>query len=257
MSNHLRELLEILEDECAPVFFEHMSEAACDNVQDQFTRIAGNAMCFYGGNFTDLSANFKVFDELVILPFDQCYIEVTHEDVTRGTFLFGHLLWNDGKFISAQTWRKYQGEWRYLFSWARMSPGKLHVLHCSPNATATIVQGTILQATLFLSALNCVNVKQIEIQQPVKLQAARIKRGKAPLFSYKTLQIDLPHDESNRDISGSSCTFDRRLHLCRGHIKHRKTGYFWWQAHVRGNKKAGIVHKEYSARYPSAMPDGE
>jgi hypothetical protein len=257
MSNHLHELLDLLEDEFAPIFPYRLSNETCDAIQKLSLIAARQATCFYAGNFTDLASNFKVIDELVRLPFDASYIEVKHDDIDRGTFLFGHLLWNDGDYICAQTWRKYQGTWSYLFSWSRISPGKLRIAHCNPRATAVMIQSTILQVTLFLSALNCTNVKQIENIQPIKLQAARMKRGKKPLFNYRTLYIDLPSKENARDASVNLVADDRRLHLCRGHIKRRKTGYFWWQAHIRGNKKNGFVHKDYSAKYPTEITRSE
>jgi len=45
-----------------------------------------------------------------------------------------------------------------------------------------------------------------------------------------------------------------RIHLCRGHFKEytkekplfgKYTGTYWWQPTMRGNKKKGVIHKDY------------
>lgn len=100
----------------------------------------------------------------------------------------------------------------------------------------------ILQATLML--LNCKNVITIDHHAPARLNAKRRRQGKQELFSYRTIQIEVP---SRRYMSRHSAeTGDgqsRRMHLCRGHFKVFKAdaplfgkcvGMYWWQAFVRG-----------------------
>lgn len=248
MSNHLHDLLDGLRSD-KPVFFDHMTEAQMDHVHSMALRAAERAMCFFAGDLDDLSV-FKVVDDLVRLPFSVCWVEMKHE-TADGFFLFGHLMWeHDGK-INSQAWRKHKGEWCYLFSWVRSPGGKLHVGHMPPDANHDVIRSTIAYAILFLTALNCTNVERVEHAPEAKLQQARERRGKHPLFSYWTLALSIPGAQRSAGVSGGTHA-ERRLHLCRGHIKRRKTGYFWWQPHIRGNKKAGMVHKDYAVHYAPA-----
>lgn len=99
----------------------------------------------------------------------------------------------------------------------------------------------------FLTALNCCNVRRTEHKPDTALQKARAKRGKQPLFSYWTLDIDLDHAQTDRESMGGTHA-SPRLHLRRGHARQYAEGkYCWVQPHVVGNKKLGMVHKDYRA----------
>ncbi len=100
----------------------------------------------------------------------------------------------------------------------------------------------------FLSALNCSNVKRVEHPVPDKLQKARRKRGKMPLFSYWTLELDLSREESHSGLGGGSHA-SPRFHLRRGHARQYAPGKWTWiQPHGVGNKKLGMIHKEYAVK---------
>lgn len=102
-----------------------------------------------------------------------------------------------------------------------------------------------------LTLLNCKNIITAKVISDEKLSRKRIKKGKKPLFSYHILKIKdkLSHNPSEfRDL------WTNRLHLCRGHFKEytkenplfgKHTGLYWWQPHIRGDKKRGIVMKDY------------
>lgn len=100
------------------------------------------------------------------------------------------------------------------------------------------------QVAKFLSVLNCVNVKTEIIEAPVALNRKRQKSGKPPIYSYKTLVLR-PSAAQRSDQGGTHES--PRIHLRRGHIKHRRTGDFWWQPHVVGDRARGIVMKDYRA----------
>jgi hypothetical protein len=98
----------------------------------------------------------------------------------------------------------------------------------------------------FLSALHCNNVKRVLRTPPEKLQRARKKRGKPPLFSYWVLVLSTPSAESSEGVGGIHSS--PRLHLRRGHPRQYSPGKFTWvQPHVVGNKSLGMVHKDYAA----------
>lgn len=105
-----------------------------------------------------------------------------------------------------------------------------------------------------LLLLNCKNIVTEQIHPDTKLQKARKKRGKLPLFSYHTLVIK---PTGKRQASIPKHLWDNRIHLCRGHFKtYTKdkplfgsiTGRFWWQPTVRGQNKKGVVMKDYELR---------
>ncbi len=114
------------------------------------------------------------------------------------------------------------------------------------NAELTLLQSAIL-------LLNTKNIITEEHHPPEKLNKKRRQLGRQELFTYKTLNVVLP--SPSRSSSGSSKTdIHQRIHLCRGHFKEyttenplfgKHTGLYWWQPHVRGQNKDGIVMKEY------------
>ena len=106
--------------------------------------------------------------------------------------------------------------------------------------------------------LNTKNIVTIDNPPPAKLNKKRIKNGKQPLFTYKTLRLQLPA-KKRRKGSGPATATDNttRLHLCRGHFKTytedkpllgKFTGRYWWQPHARGDKTKGVVMKDYEVK---------
>lgn len=96
----------------------------------------------------------------------------------------------------------------------------------------------------FLNVLNCVNVKTHTVDAPASLNKKRAKSGKPPIYSYKTLVLK-PSVAQRANQGGTHET--PRIHLRRGHIKHRRTGDYWWQPHLVGDKERGVVMKDYRA----------
>ena len=104
----------------------------------------------------------------------------------------------------------------------------------------------------FICFLSCKNITT-ELNQPdEKLQKARIKRGKLPLISYYTLKLQIPSREGQG--SDSKGLWTNRIHLCRGHMREYTAdapmfgmlvGKYWIWPHVRGNKKNGVIVKDY------------
>jgi len=111
----------------------------------------------------------------------------------------------------------------------------------------TIKQSMISSAkwlSRFLSVLNCSNVELIEVDGPKFLNKKRQKKGKVPIYSYKTIVLKT---RQQRLSTGNRTNESPRIHLRRGHIKRRKTGSFWWQPCVVGDRKKGVVMKDYRA----------
>jgi hypothetical protein len=111
---------------------------------------------------------------------------------------------------------------------------------------------TPLLATSFL---HCKNVIINSTEPSVKLQKARERRGKLPLFTFKTLEIKsmvkILREEGHSETEG----LKRALHICRGHFKDftqgpglgrgHGHGLYWWDSQVRGNREIGAVIKDY------------
>lgn len=96
----------------------------------------------------------------------------------------------------------------------------------------------------FLSALNCSNVKQEEIQPSKIMNKLRKEKGKQPFFSYKVLTIDTQNTvTSNKSGNGSHAS--PRVHLRRGHIRRLPNKTVWVNSCVVGDKSKGMVQKDY------------
>jgi hypothetical protein len=96
----------------------------------------------------------------------------------------------------------------------------------------------------FLAVLNCVNVNTEVVVAPSALNKKRAKCGKPPIYEYKVLVLRPP---AAQRIDRGGTHESPRIHLRRGHIKRRKTGNFWWQPCVVGDRKRGVVVKDYRA----------
>lgn len=99
--------------------------------------------------------------------------------------------------------------------------------------------------------LSCRNITTKTNQDFNKLNKKRKKAGKLPIFSYKTLLIK---PTSKKKISIQNHLWNNRIHLARGHFKTyteeaplfgKIKGRFWWQPHVRGQNRDGVVMKDY------------
>ncbi len=115
------------------------------------------------------------------------------------------------------------------------------------NVVARLVYRTIV-------LLTCKNIQVEKILAPTSLNKKRRNAGKQELFDYHVLNVFVPsarreHHEHTEPLSHN------RVHLCRGHFKEytaehplfgRLTGLYWWQPHVRGKNRDGIVMKEYN-----------
>ena len=112
---------------------------------------------------------------------------------------------------------------------------------------AIAVVCTVMRLLIFM---NCKNVIQEKIETSPRLQKKRARSNKRPLFDYYVLKV-------RQSFSGGSEKKDlwsNRIHLCRGHFKNytdenplfgKYTGLYWWQPHARGQKKKGVVVKDY------------
>jgi len=107
--------------------------------------------------------------------------------------------------------------------------------------------GEIQYWSCVLALLGVKNVTTTVPGEPrERLNKARAKRGKLPLYEYRVCKLMLGR-EHRQSGAGATSAHDIRMHFVRGHFKVRKTGTFWWTPHKRGNKLIGRVEKDYVA----------
>jgi hypothetical protein len=123
------------------------------------------------------------------------------------------------------------------------------------DETGVGLANTVMTTWLATSFLHCKNVTIQCTEPPAKLQKARERRGKLPLFTFKTLEIKpivkVLKEEGQSETQGLA----RALHICRGHFKdfqegpglgkNHAHGLYWWDSQVRGNREVGAVIKDY------------
>jgi hypothetical protein len=102
----------------------------------------------------------------------------------------------------------------------------------------------LLRAALML--MNSRNLASHEKRPaPPRLNAARARRGKAPLLEYTHVHIRLTRALGQRAGMAADPRAPARLHLVRGHFKIRAGGIFWWAPHARGHAFQGEVKTQH------------
>lgn len=208
---------------------------------------AESAICFHMG---ELASYESIPGEISLfrLPFTTCWFEVDDPAVGLKVGILANQLAGQD-FLHIILFRRKMRNWDCLGA-ARITPdltsNKLlyQTLEVDCLAALSEAGGSLC---VFLTAINCCNVTRTEHKPVAALQKARAKRGKQPLFSYWTLDIDLDHEQTDRESMGGTHA-SPRLHLRRGHARQYAEGkYCWVQPHVVGNKALGMVHKDYRA----------
>ena len=101
----------------------------------------------------------------------------------------------------------------------------------------------------FTMTVNCVNVRQEEVEPSAALNKKRVKNGKLPFFSYKVLQLPAEPAARTRKTAPSEGQGDRngpRMHLRRGHPRRLPTGKLTYvRAAIVGSSQNGLVEKAY------------
>ena len=108
----------------------------------------------------------------------------------------------------------------------------------------------------FLMLLSCHNIKVKDILPDKKANLFRIKIKRQPLFNYKVLDLKLPKNNYKYNPSVNN-QWQKRIHLCMGHFKTyteqnplfgKIVGKYFWNPHLRGNKKLGMIVKDYNIK---------
>ena len=114
----------------------------------------------------------------------------------------------------------------------------------------------ILMANSFLA---CKNVSARDVAPRITRQMRR--HGPLPI-TYKVLDIGPATRILNDEGDAAGQGIKRALHICRGHFAHytpdallfgKYEGTFWHPMHLRGNRKSGVVVKDYRVQTPNAQ----
>lgn len=243
--NHLREVLDAAS---APGQLRIAPGIGAQRAQEIVRDLQGHgehAMCFYAGDaYKQLDQ--QAVPELCRLPFDVCWIEFDMPEAGANDVL-GLLIVQSHTLYGVYSLMRVSGGW-----WLTMGAQVDQLF--APSVAGTAPEGpegdsalaiALEAACAFLSALNCSNVHRAEIPPNDRLQKARAKRGKKPLFSYWVLQLKASNGHQNH-LGGTHAA--PRLHLRRGHPRQYAPGQWTWvQPHAVGSKPAGMVHKDYDS----------
>jgi len=124
----------------------------------------------------------------------------------------------------------------------------------SPDRVNAIIFLPLVFLVMALNLLNCVNIGTVDNYPPDKLQKKRARNKNPPLYRYKTL-ILVPVGKRQKSLEAQGL-WENALHITKGLFKYypppglfgKYPGRFWFQPHVRGSKKKGVLHKHYDAR---------
>ncbi len=143
--------------------------------------------------------------------------------------------------------------------------GALHDFWLS-NGTAAISKTESMQLALAslvawtaIAMMNCDNIDTVEHVAPEPFQRARTRRGKRPLVSYRTIQVNV--DKTPASIATQQLpSVDEHgvaRHQKRGHMKdYRKgnglfgkyKGLWYWGSTIAGSASAGVVVADYQLK---------
>lgn len=243
--NHLRELIDrtphaitaVSDVRRHPDRKHHVNNFLCE---------APKAVCFWGGDFDGI-CEMQVIPELCRLPYGTVWIEFDI-NLTVGRGLLGLLITesSSNEDLLCYGFLRYQNQWNFEFFVINLN---LETGYCLTNERANelsleLASSCILAIRAFCSLLNCQNVGRQEHKPDAALQKARAKRGKQPLFSYWTLELNGRDGGAAQSFGGTHAS--PRVHLRRGHPRQYAPGKWTWvQPHAVGNRELGMVHKDY------------
>jgi hypothetical protein len=135
---------------------------------------------------------------------------------------------------------RYERTWGDYYANSPLSPRQR-------DAIARHALGTIaMEIPLVLAFLLLLMIRPGLPRRPLmleRLNRARLRAGKTPLLSQIEVLAPLIPEYSHASGTGSSLgRRPQRLHHVRGHLVRRGGQVFWRVPHLRGSRRAGVVH---------------
>lgn len=253
MACHLHDLLEAVHDKKVMCINPIRDEDFYEIMRD-CNDFWPSAICFDIRDIDELPDVSPIY-EIVKEPFEICWFECRFMHSDGKQIILGMLVIS-GKEMKIISFRRKLGQWLIrgvIFTESLSNREKFEVVPALDIVAEELKQHKLILST-FLSALHCNNVNKIEHKPNVKLQKAREKRGKQPLFSHWTLQLAIPKDQQiKNNISGTHAS--PRAHLRRGHPRQYAPGMFTWVQPCVVGRGGGIVTKDYGVKYKSEETD--
>lgn len=119
----------------------------------------------------------------------------------------------------------------------------------SPNSfyvASNDLQLEIEAVTMLICALSCSNVSMQSETAPEKVNKKRAQAKKRVIRDHHILVIGASKSERGEQLGGTHAS--PRVHLRRGHIRRLDKKNIWVNACVVGNKRMGILTKDYDIR---------
>lgn len=218
--NHLRELLD--SDTRNMGRQSLMSADDALDFHEKFCATAPQAMCFFMGEVDDVAGITSVQELSSQMPYRSCWFECRVSNDGLPPLLISGLVHTlaDGS-LRLYMYHRNRHKWsmRAVAEMSDIWDTKFRALP-NDNNTGMAVALFIEIVRSFLTAMNCSNIERAKNEPPSKLQKARAKRGDLPLFTYWTLQLKGKAEAG--PTQGGTHT-NPRLHLCRGHIKRKRS----------------------------------
>lgn len=143
-----------------------------------------------------------------------------------------------GWWTMLMTYRLAHGAW---------TPEVPDVINQPPGYTA-IVNVIFAQIRALLIALEAEVAETEIVRAPHKLNEARVKKGRLPIYDYHTVSLAhrvryAPREPEPGEVSDEQRR--RRLHFVRGHWRHYTNHKVFVKWHLRGDPDLGFIDKHY------------
>lgn len=106
-------------------------------------------------------------------------------------------------------------------------------------------------AWMLFTVISSSSVTTTDHPAPKALNKKREKKGKLPLVSYKTLQLNVPNIRNEKENHGGTHS-SPRLHFRRGHVRKLRSGRIVKVQPCIVGSKHGMVVKDYHVKAPTA-----
>jgi hypothetical protein len=199
------------------------------------------------GDLEHVRSSDKNLNSLPGLPFEKTYLETKYEGKT-----YGCLFKFDGDLLVAKLFRDNLGHMIYtgltvMYEQSEIGVKRIFDTDLWGDERDDSNEDDCLEIDGFVMCLhimNCSNIEYVDHPPMRIMNEKRKKKGKQPLFTYKTLHIK-SDKKLCRKAESKGNRQSPRAHLRRGHIRKLKTHSVWVQpCYVKG--EGGFVHKDYA-----------
>jgi hypothetical protein len=149
---------------------------------------------------------------------------------------------------------RYERTWAEYYANAALSPEQRDTV--ARHALGTIAMEVPLVLTFFLLLVIRPGLPRRPLMLE-RLNRARSRSGKAPLLSHVEVFAPLiPEYSPSAGTSSGTGRRPQRLHHVRGHLVRRGSQLFWRVPHLRGSRRAGVVHTR-TVTWNTSGPTGD